>query len=240
MKVRRYDPVMRMSPVVVICAADELSTLQAEPGFGEGVRLFADTDAVRASQAIASEKPRVVVLERRFAGTARGAALVNAIQTDDSLSACQIRVLSRASDYAQLVTRRTSKGSASATAVPGDPLPPDYLGSRQSRRYRLAARVKARLGGAPTTLIDLSDGGAQVVGTKVLRPNQLAQLEISCDADVVGGAACVVWAFFEPMGTGAPRYRAGLQFVDADPELVEVLCWFHERDEGTEAEVRFG
>jgi len=46
---------------------------------------FADTDVLRALEAITARKPRLVALERLFAATPRGAALINRIKADPSL-----------------------------------------------------------------------------------------------------------------------------------------------------------
>ena len=48
---------------------------------------FTDTDALRALEVISRRRPRLVALERTFAATPRGAALINRIKADPALSA---------------------------------------------------------------------------------------------------------------------------------------------------------
>jgi hypothetical protein len=66
---------------------------------------FADTDVLRALEAITARKPRLVALERLFAATPRGAALINRIKADPSLSQTEIKVLSHDSDYSRVLPR---------------------------------------------------------------------------------------------------------------------------------------
>jgi hypothetical protein len=66
---------------------------------------FADTDVLRALEAITARKPRLVALERLFAATPRGAALINRIKADPSLTQTEIKVLSHDSDYSRVLPR---------------------------------------------------------------------------------------------------------------------------------------
>ena len=68
-------------PAVVIAATNLMPALQ-ERLAGEGELLtFADTEPIQALQAILEQRPSLVVLERLFAATPRGAALINRIKT---------------------------------------------------------------------------------------------------------------------------------------------------------------
>ena len=117
------------APTILIVAEDEVQTVKSEPGVETHIRVFADTDALRALQCISRDRPRVVMLGRAFVDSPRGAALVNAIRSDRTLANTQIRVISRASDYVGLV-RRTEPQAALDDAKPGEPLPADFLGTR--------------------------------------------------------------------------------------------------------------
>ena len=62
-------------PAVVIAATNLMPALQ-ERLAGEGELLtFADTEPIQALQAILEQRPSLIVLERLFAATPRGAAL---------------------------------------------------------------------------------------------------------------------------------------------------------------------
>ena len=218
-----------MPSVVLIVAAEEVEVLKTEPGLDKDILVFPDSEAIKALQVITRERPQLVVLGRDFTDTERGAALVNTIRTDHALANCQIRVLAQASDYTHLVTRRAEAGLAPDTAVPGEPLPPDYLGTRETRRFGLDGEVEALVDGEPTTLVDLSQTGARVVGPTALRPHQRVRVVIGAEPDVIRCSALVVWVSFEPRGKGAPLYGAGVRFTGADPETIEAFCTRHRR-----------
>ncbi len=214
---------------ILIVAEDEVQTVKSEPGFETNIRVFADTDSIRALQCISRDRPRVVVLGRAFVDSARGAALVNAIKTDPTLANTQIRVISRASDYVDLV-RQTDPQAVSDDAMPGEPLPADYLGTRGARRYRLQPDFDVRVDGHPTTLVDLSGTGARLAGSSVLRMKQRVRLVMGTAPEVVRCSGFVVWVSFEPQGKSAPLYTAGAQFIDADPRAIEDLALRHQQN----------
>src|SRR5258708_11449497 len=83
---------------------------------GEGL-IFADTEPMQALQAIMEQRPGLVVLERLFAATPRGAALINRIKSDPDLAHAEVRVMSHTGDY----TRQVVKPSRVAAAPPGQP-----------------------------------------------------------------------------------------------------------------------
>src|SRR5919112_357146 len=66
---------------------------------------FSDTEPIQALQAILEGRPEVIVLERLFAATPRGAALINRIRTDPQLSHSEVRVMSHTGDYMRQVVR---------------------------------------------------------------------------------------------------------------------------------------
>src|SRR4029453_17572709 len=77
---------------------------------------FADTDVLRALEAITARKPRLVALERLFAATPRGAALINRIKADPSLTQTEIKVLSHDSDYSRVLPRIPASAMPSGRA----------------------------------------------------------------------------------------------------------------------------
>lgn len=80
--------------------------------------------------------------------------------------------------------------------------------------------VTAQVEGKDATVIDLSAGGAQVVSSATLRPNQKLRISLPLEPDA-RLRATVAWASFElPKGpSAAPRYRAGIEFNDEDPRI---------------------
>lgn len=221
---------------VFISAPDVLPTLQQRAGAPGGEMLtFSDTDALRALDVITTRRPGLVVLERLFAATPRGAALIKRIKADPTLEQAEIRVLSHDSDYVRVLARATTGGNGAVTAiaapagravtVPDAPL--DRRGTRRATRFRIAGHVEVLIDGNTAALVDLSTCGAHVVSPTVLKPKQRVRMALPDEAGVVKFNAEVAWASFEMPPTSGPRYRAGINFVDADGTSVDAFCRRH-------------
>ena len=225
---------------VLIAAPDLLPRLKERVNVVNGELLvFSDGDVLRALEVITERRPSVVTLERLFAATPRGAALINRIKADPSLIHAEIRIISHDSDYTRVSPRKpleaaptppsleatTAAPVASAVAVPTPAL--DYRGTRRAPRFRITEKVDVVVDGNAAMLVDLSTVGAQVVSASVLKPNQRVRMALSDEAGSVRFNAVVAWAKFEiPPGSG-PRYRAGLAFVDAHGPAVDAFCLRH-------------
>ena len=214
---------------VLIVAEDELQDLTSGLGPETYFRVFADTGSIRALECISRDRPGVVVLERAFVGTPRGASLVHAIKTDRGLADTQIRVISSADEYVRLVGQTEPEAVLDA-AMPGEPLPADYLGTRAAPRHKLPPGVVVRVAGIQSTLVELSGTGAQVVGATRLRLKQHVRVVMGTQPDVVHCSGVVVWVRYELQGRKGPSYRAGVRFVDADPQAIEDFVLRHARD----------
>jgi PilZ domain-containing protein len=81
--------------------------------------------------------------------------------------------------------------------------------------------------GNVATLVNLSTIGAQVMSSTVLKPNQRVRMALNDDHGSVRFNASVAWASFEIPRETSPRYRAGLEFVDADGSAVDAFCARH-------------
>jgi hypothetical protein len=85
--------------------------------------------------------------------------------------------------------------------------------------------VEIQLDGSPAVVVNLSQVGAQVLSATILRPNQKVRVNVPNDDFVMRFRGTVVWAQFElPTATPGPRYRAGIDFADADPSAIEAFC----------------
>ena len=186
---------------------------------------FPDTDALQALDVITRQRPSVVALERLFAATSRGAAFINRIKADPALASCEIRIVAHDSAYSRISPRRPGEAAAAAapTAVveapPAAPAPLDQRGTRRAPRFRVVDSVEVLVDGNAATLIDVSLVGAQIVSASTLRPNQRLRMSLPDASRPIRFSAGVAWAAFE-MPKGGPRYRAGIEFYDADPEGV--------------------
>ena len=148
---------------VIIGAADTLPALRERMGDANGaVLVFSDLDAIDALNTITTRRASLVVLERLFALTTRGAALINRIKADPTLKLSEIRVLAHNSDYTRVIAR---------VAPPSAPAL-DQRGTRRAARFVIAAKVTIEVDGKQAALVDLSSVGAQVVSPGVLKPNQ--------------------------------------------------------------------
>ena len=101
--------------MVLIAAPDLLPGLKQRAEIIEGKLLtFTDAEALRALEAITIRHPAMVALERKFAATLGGAALINCIKADPSLTESEVRVVSNDTDYAPVSpsSRRGGGGSS--------------------------------------------------------------------------------------------------------------------------------
>jgi hypothetical protein len=181
---------------------------------------FTDADAATALQTIVQRQPAVVALERIFALTPRGAALINRIKADPTLRDTEIRVMAHNGDYTRVVPRVVAPPRAPAL---------DQRGTRRAPRFKVSKNVVAVLDGKSGTIIDLSTMGAQVMTPDGLKPNQRVAMALADDTSRVNFNASVAWTAFEMTAAGTPRFRAGLNFEDADPAAVEAFCVRHQR-----------
>ena len=158
---------MTQTCTVLVGAADRLPRLKARVNQSDGELLdFLDVDPLRALEAIVKRRPRVIALERLFAASPRGAALINRVKGDRNLVDTEIRVLAHDSEYMRVVPRPSS---AAAQAV-------DQRGTRRAPRFKMAPKVMALVDGKHATLVDLSTIGAQIVSPAALKPNQMNPL----------------------------------------------------------------
>lgn len=224
--------------LAVVIAATNLMPSLRERLASEGELLtFADTEPIQALQAILERRPPLIVLERLFAATPRGAALINRIKTDPHLGNAEVRVMSHTGDYTRQVAKPSlveaavgavaaSGGSATGGAsLIGGPLRLDWHGTRRAPRHRVRPGLEIQLDGNPASVVDLSTVGAQVLSSTILRPNQKVRVSIRNDDFVMRFRGAIAWAKFElPQPAPSPRYRAGVEFIGADAAAVEGFC----------------
>jgi hypothetical protein len=219
---------------VLIAAPDLLPALKERASsIGGEILAFSDADALQALDVITRRRPQIVALERLFAATPRGAALINRIKADPGLNDSEIRVVAHDTDYTRVSPRRPGDASVNATAAvaaavaaaPAAPL--DQRGTRRAKRFKVDGVVEVLVDGNQAVLIDLSAIGAQVVCLAVLKPNQRVRMALFDERGTVRFNASVAWASFEIPPSSGPRYRAGIEFLDADARAVEAYCLRH-------------
>jgi len=77
------------------------------------------------------------------------------------------------------------------------------------------------------SIIDLSTIGAQIVCTATLKPLQELKIALTGASGNIKFTAKVAWASFEIPPNSGPRYRAGIEFVDADASAVDGFIQGH-------------
>jgi hypothetical protein len=210
---------MSEAKVILIAAPEQIPALRERVGNDGQVLTFADSDPVRAMEAISAERPGVIALERLFAASPRGAALIARIKEDPSLDGSEIRILSHDSGYQRVSPRRQDAPPPRAAVEPARILD---RGTRRAPRFRLQDSAAATIDGEPARLVDLSIVGVQVVGPQSLRPKRKTTLTLGPPGRNVVVAGTVVWARVELSRRG-PAARAGIEFTDADTAAIEAF-----------------
>jgi len=196
---------------VLVAAPEYLPALQEQGDFGDALA-FSDADALKALEAITRDRPKVIALEKQFAATSRGAALIKRIKADPKLRKCEIRVVSHEGDSEEVPQPDVAPQGGESEAAP---VKLDQRGTRRAPRSKIVDGVEVLIDGSPAMLVDLSVVGAQVVSPTILRPNQRVRMVLPDEERPIRCVAGVAWAAFE-MPKSGPRYRAGIEFFDAE------------------------
>ena len=137
-------------------------------------------------------------------------------------------------DYERISPRRTPPAVASIVVVSPPPAPAvaapaaqlDWRGTRRAPRFRMKDNTEVQVDGGLAKVVDLSSIGAQIVSKSALRPQQRLRVTLADDLGIVRFSAAVAWAAFE-IPKGATRYRAGIEFKDAQGKAVEAFAHRH-------------
>lgn len=213
-----------MSSTVLIAEPDHLSALRKRKEFSDALT-FSDSETPTALEAILTHKPGVVAIEKIFAAKSRGAALINRIKADPTLISCEIRIVAHNSSYSCVSPRKSAAKTAVAVAEPPSaPVAPlDQRGTRRAPRFSIIEGIEMTIDGNPAMLVNLSVIGAQVVSAVLLKPNQRVRLSFTEGSKTIRFNAGVAWSAFE-LPKGEARYRAGIEFFDADADAVSRFC----------------
>ena len=227
---------MPSESTVVIAPPDLLPRLMERLQSHDGGELTScpDTDIPAAIDRVLTIKPDRVALERLFAATSRGAALLSRLKADSALAHAEFRIVSHDSDYWRVSPRRPTPAdamtAAAAHAVTSDAPPLDQHGTRRAARLAIQDGVEVLVDGSPARLVDLSAVGGQVLASGVLKPNQRVRVSMVDGRVTLRCQATIIWARFElSRGDLGPRYRAGLEFSGADVDGVAEYARRHQK-----------
>jgi hypothetical protein len=222
---------MAEARLILIAAPELIPALRDRVGHDDNILTFADSEPLRALEAITSQRPHVVALERLFAASPRGAALIARIKADPGLDESEIRVLSHDTDYQRVSPRRRRPAQDPVLVVPGGTAGAPTLdrGTRRAPRFRMRDDLDVSVDDRTARLVDLSVVGAQVVSPAALRPREKVVLKLAPPgASNVEAVGLVVWARLEFSRTGS-IYRAGIEFTSADADAVDLFCRANKR-----------
>ena len=217
-----------MASTVLIGSTKALSNLPDQPDLNI-TSVFSDEETLKALDLITRERPPVIAIERTFASTSRGVALINRIKADPSLTVCEIRIVPSDGGVGYVTERSVEQASAAiATAVMAPPVVLDPQGTRRVPRIPMADGTEILVDGTPTALVDLSLEGAQIISPNILKPNQRLRLMLTFGTTTVRVSGTVAWASLEMPG-GRALYRAGVAFVRPDTAAIEQFCEKYKR-----------
>jgi hypothetical protein len=203
--------------VVVATAGVLPSLVQRAAATGGEILGFNESQALQALDAIKERKPAVVAFERMFAMTPRGAALINRIKADPRLLDTEVRVVAHDSDYMRVSPRQKTEAQKAL----------DQRGTRRAPRFKMADKTGIAIDSHAGTIIDLSSIGAMIVSASALKPAQDLRLTLTDGSGNLRFNGKVAWASFEIPPNSGPRYRAGVEFVDADAAAVDAFIQRH-------------
>ena len=181
-----------------------------------------DSDIPRAIDVIVERKPQRVALERLFAATSRGAALLTRLKADPALIDVEIRIVSHDSDYSRVSPRRPvvavghdvahRRGRAGARTGSARHAP------RAARHDDRDGRdPRRREPGAADRPVDRS--ARRCCRRPCSKPNQRVRVSMVDERVTLRMQATVAWARSRCPRAGPRRmYRAGLEFAGADAD----------------------
>src|SRR5919201_4024140 len=137
------DPAASLK-MVFVASADVLAAWSSRSVACTDIISFTDSDSKHALDAIRVGRPDMVILEQRFAATARGVAFINELQTDPAAFGTEIRLLSP--ERTAMIASPSFAGAApGALGNLAQPIPPRPM--RRAQRVRLPDGAEAAIDG---------------------------------------------------------------------------------------------
>lgn len=212
---------MTMPAIVIIARSEHAPALRKRLGTDSTIVVFTESEGLRALETIQEWPPRMLVLDSGFVTTSRGAMLVAQVKADPHLKGIDLRVLNQNDDKLPVpLTKRVTDGEAVLLKV-SQPL--DQCGTRQTARWKVNGDLDILVNGEKGHLVNLSNTGAQILMAAHVRPREVLRLTLLDQSGETRLRARVAWSAAETAGRQV-RYRAGIEFIDPDPALIEALC----------------
>jgi hypothetical protein len=210
--------------VVVIGAPEQHVVLRTRFDNEPSVSLYSEGDVLKALEAILAHPPKILALDRAFATTSRGAALVSRVKADPHMKGTDIRILTEDAEHVPLVLENRTPGVETAVLKTSHPL--DYCGTRRAPRFLVGEEVGVVVNGDRGRLVNVSATGAQVVAPVRMRPEEPLRLALVDSSAEVRLKATVAWSTAES-AAGRLAYRAGVEFINPDACTLDEFCARH-------------
>jgi hypothetical protein len=219
---------------VLIASSDLLPALEQRAAVSGHTLRFSDAQPLEALEAITLNRPPLVVLERFFAATPRGAALINRIKADPGCSNAEIRVLSHTGDYSRVIVKPEagsngsggSSGSSGSVAVAppaAAPAAPPPVPAPQTAPAASPAATSSAAAATATPVAHIDWRGTRRHPRYRMRDGIVAQID-GKDATVVdlseGGAHVVSVSALRPN----QKVRISLP-LEPDARLRATVAW---------------
>lgn len=205
---------------VVIVRPEHVTSVKQRLADSEKVVIIGEGELLQVQDTFLKRPPDVLVMHSELAATSRGATIVSALKSMGD-GGTAIRVFIEDDDRMPLLAV-TSTNLPPEDVVLETSRPLDRAGTRQAARYPMNRRMLA-VNGDSGQLIDLSVSGAQVQTIARLRPLKVARLVIPEGSGDIRLQGTIAWAIGVPVA-GAIQYRAGIEFVKADKQVLAEFC----------------
>jgi PilZ domain-containing protein len=189
---------------------------------------FATLNLPSVFESIKSNQPGLVAIDAVFAQTPEGQAFVERVRRTTPQSEIRLVALV-AGGWATTPLPGAAPNAASTAAPPPIDVRVSGLDARRAPRFIVLDPLQAVVENTNKAgLVDMSVGGAQVVSTPPLRPNQTLRIQLPDNGDTLRLTAHVAWSLFEkPRHVIQPYYRAGMEFADASADALRDYCKRH-------------
>jgi hypothetical protein len=209
---------------VVIVRPEHVTPIKTRLGDSEKVIVISEAELLQVQDTFFKRPPDVMVMHAEMAATSRGATVVSALKTAGGDAGTAIRVfIEDDRQMPLLVVTETNMAPEDIVLETSRPL--DRAGTRQALRYPMNRRMVA-VNSEAGQLIDLSVSGAQVQTAIRLRPLKVARLVVPDETGDIRMQGTIAWAIGVPVA-GALQYRAGIEFVKPDKQLLAAFCEKH-------------
>lgn len=212
---------MTVPSVVTILRSEHAAALRTRLKSDPTILVFMESEVLRALEAIKARRPKVLVLDSACVATSRGAMLVAQMKRDPGLRGVDLRVMNPDED--KLPLGRTKRVAAIEAMLLKSSQPLDHCGTRRSVRWDVNGGLEILVNGKTGHLVNLSSTGAQILVAAPVRPLEMLRLTVLDGTRDTRLRARVAWCAAETAASRM-RYRAGIEFIDLNPELIDLLC----------------